>query len=259
MQDRYAGDVGDFLKFVTLRRLSTSADGGPTFRLGIVWYRANTAEANDDGKHITYLARRTVRDIGLCSIDEELAECLAQVANAEARSIAALQVCGALAPSTTYHDEPLSWDGLAPFQVNERLHHRAEWLRRGIERTREADLVFLDPDNGVRSLAHKLPRTRKTSVKHVYLDEIRPFLDRGQSVVVYHHAGRTGSVEHQVEKLKSLAARELGIPPVAVVRASRGTVRLFVVLAHPDHESVLRERAAALDGLGGAGALTVYL
>lgn len=41
MQDRYAGDVGDFGKFGLLRHLCgvTAQDGQPNLRPGIIWYR----------------------------------------------------------------------------------------------------------------------------------------------------------------------------------------------------------------------------
>ena len=52
MQDRYAGDLGDFLTFGLLRWLVPSS--GP-LRLGVVWYRTLDEAHNADGKHIAYL------------------------------------------------------------------------------------------------------------------------------------------------------------------------------------------------------------
>ena len=50
MQDRYAGDVGDFGKFALLRALC----GGRS--LGVCWYRTDAAEEkNNDGRHLDYL------------------------------------------------------------------------------------------------------------------------------------------------------------------------------------------------------------
>lgn len=49
MQDRYAGDVGDFVKLGLLRALS------PGWRLGVAWYRYPDESHNEDGRHITYL------------------------------------------------------------------------------------------------------------------------------------------------------------------------------------------------------------
>ena len=49
MQDRYAGDVGDFVKLGLLRALS------PGRKLGMAWYRYPDESHNGDGRHITYL------------------------------------------------------------------------------------------------------------------------------------------------------------------------------------------------------------
>lgn len=258
MQDRYAGDVGDFLKLLTLRALISSKDVSPGLSLGVVWYRTTTEESNADGKHIAYLTRTTTRDRMLCELDDELAGCLLPVAHADPRSVADLQRCGALPSNTLYHEEALTWEGLRPFERSARLKRRADWLTDALTRTAGADLVFLDPDNGIRPSAHRQPRTRRSAVKHAYLDEVARFVERGQSVVVYHHAGRIGSVEEQVEMLTDLIESEIGVRPTCAIRASRGTVRLFVVVAQPHHQAVLRHRAASLDGLGGPQTLRVY-
>ena len=50
---------------------------------------------------------------------------------------------------------------------------------------------MFDPDNG---LEEQTERHTATGPKFLYLDEIEPFARRGQSVVIYQHAGRNGSV-----------------------------------------------------------------
>ena len=52
MQDRYAGDVGDFGKLGMLRII---ADSG--LKIGVNWYLTYKPEENlkEDGKHIGYL------------------------------------------------------------------------------------------------------------------------------------------------------------------------------------------------------------
>jgi hypothetical protein len=54
VQDRYASDLGDYLKFGLLRRLAPPG-GLASPRLGVVWYRSADETHNADGKHITYL------------------------------------------------------------------------------------------------------------------------------------------------------------------------------------------------------------
>ena len=79
MQDRYAGDVGDFIKLGLLRALS------PDRRLGVAWYRYPDESHNDDGRHTGYLARTQE----CASLDQELFAHLRDVVLGE-RSIASL-------------------------------------------------------------------------------------------------------------------------------------------------------------------------
>ena len=53
MQDRYAGDVGDFGKFGMLRCMEKAG-----IRVGINWYLVDDESHNNDGKHTGYLSDR---------------------------------------------------------------------------------------------------------------------------------------------------------------------------------------------------------
>ena len=50
MQDRYAGDVGDFGKFALLEALHRANRG----TLGVIWYRVKDEVHNNDGRHTGY-------------------------------------------------------------------------------------------------------------------------------------------------------------------------------------------------------------
>lgn len=106
--------------------------------------------------------------------------------------------------------------------------------------------MFVDPDNGLRRSDHSTPKHQTAAVKHAYLDELAVFADRGQSIVAYHHADRSAPVDVQAQRRMEDAAKELDLEPLAVVRASRGTVRLFLVLAQPAHRDRLEERLGAI-------------
>jgi hypothetical protein len=55
VQDRYAGDLGDFLKFGLLRQHATGDGHDRPMRLGVVRYRTADDSHNADGKHVGYL------------------------------------------------------------------------------------------------------------------------------------------------------------------------------------------------------------
>lgn len=99
MEDRYAGDVGDFLKFGLLRALG---DGAPPLKLGVNWYLTGEESHNADGKYVGYLQPGTTYHVSLRSCDPDLMSRLAQVVSAD-RSVAALEKSGVLPEdSVTY-------------------------------------------------------------------------------------------------------------------------------------------------------------
>lgn len=93
MQDRYAGDVGDFGKIGMLRQI---ADTG--LRIGINWYRTYKPEehARDDGKHIGYLNDKLFQ-----GCDDELLNTLRRIVEND-RSVAALEAAE-LIPNAQYY------------------------------------------------------------------------------------------------------------------------------------------------------------
>ena len=99
---------------------------------------------------------------------------------------------------------------------------------------------------------------RSKSEKHAYLDELRAVVGRGQSIVAYHHADRSATVPIQAERRMADAAEELGVEPLAAVRASRGTTRLFLVVPAPAHREHLRRRLQDLERSHWADELVVY-
>ena len=54
MQDRYVGDIGDYVKLSLLRTLSVDR------RIGIAWWRFPDETHNGDGRHVGYLSQPTL-------------------------------------------------------------------------------------------------------------------------------------------------------------------------------------------------------
>jgi hypothetical protein len=134
MQDRYAGDVGDFVKLGLLRALS------PGRQLGVAWYRYPDEDHNGDGRHITYLdqpARYEHLDPALFRAPAERHEgcTLDHLASAGLWN-------GAISS-----DAPVASGGDAVT--------RSPWLAHRVVQPcggatlSPCDLVFADPDNGI--------------------------------------------------------------------------------------------------------------
>ena len=81
MQNRYVGDIGDYLKLGILRALS------PGYRIGLAWWLYPDESHNRDGRHIGYLHRPDQWR----HYDPELFDVLAQIVSTDQRDIRALE------------------------------------------------------------------------------------------------------------------------------------------------------------------------
>ncbi len=259
MQDRYAGDLGDFLKFGLLRQLCAGDGSSPALQLGVVWYLVGDESHNDDGKHIAYLRADGRHAVYLRSLDRQLYDQLAGVIHSGPRSISALEAAGVLPMGTKTFSRRLDFSPLAARRSADRLSYRKCWIGDALAATAGCDLVFADPDNGIRRSLYSITKTRTEAVKHAYLDELAEFAARGQSLVIYHHADHSAPVAEQaIRRLADLADEVPGVAPLAAVRASRGSTRLFLVAAAPRHLEHLTSRLSGLFSSSWTKEFTVY-
>jgi len=189
------------LKFGLLRWL-VPLDSLASLRLGVVWYRTLDEAHNADGKHIAYLQPGHRSADRLRPLDPDLYQRLAGVVASGRRSTAALADAGILGLRTCFFGDPLDFTSLPPGPSGRaaRQDRRRNWLQRALAATTGCELIFADPDNGIRPVAHREPAHRTNAVKHAYLDELAAFAQRGQSVIVYHHADRSAVVEQQARR-----------------------------------------------------------
>lgn len=235
MQDRYAGDIGDYGKFGLLKALQ--AEG---FRLGINWYKATPPtereKENEDGKH------RIAERYDAC--DPALAETLRAISTSPERSVKALEQAALLdAARTVYYDKMVEVAG------------RAQWHEDALQALADCDLVFLDPDNGL--LVKSVGRRSAKSVKYVFDEELNDYLARGQSVVLYNHRARKPATQY----FQELADRCAALPaaqgkPICALTFPKGTIRDYLLIAathdhtHRIHQALAHMTQSAWAHLG---------
>ena len=254
MQDRYAGDVGDFLKYGLLRWLTVSENDEAPLSLGVVWYLTPDESHNADGKHTAYLEPGNPATEQLRWLDPDLHDRLRTMMMLE-RSVAEVERSGALPPGTRTFARPLTFADLPVADRSSQLERRRQWLSGALSAVQGSDVVFADPDNGIRNPDHSVLPHRNRAEKHAYVDELAEFANRGQGIVVYHHADRSAPVPEQAQRrLRDLAA---ATEPIAAVRASRGTTRLFLVAGAGAVGGRLRHRLQELERSPWAAELSV--
>lgn len=243
MQDRYTADVGDFGKFGLLRHLAgIRVDAEPKLRLGVIWYLTDDAivasDPANDGKHISYLEAHQEAAFRRC--DPVLYDSLRQIVLQGARRVASVRKLGLLGGRAHYVEERIRTPQAGTSRA-ERLRVRNAWHAQALEETRAASLVFLDPDNGLEPASVK--RHQSKAPKFAYLSELTDLVKRRQSVVCYHHLGRSGTHVEQIAQWKKRLAAELALEhePLAV-RFRRGTARAYFIIPSDSQRDLLERR-----------------
>jgi hypothetical protein len=238
LQDRYAGDIGDFAKFAILRGLLRSTD----LRLGLVWcLTSHSSDPQGDGRHVDYLqtdrGRLTYRQC-----DPHLYDCLAAIVRSGARSVAAFPNTGVLPEDSVYVDRLLTYDDMT---LRDRQAVRTSWLNEALQTTANCDVVMFDPDNGLE--VPSTPKYRPKGTKYIFFDELREFVCRGQTVIVYQHSTRAGDLATQTsERLTELNAKlPLQTQPFALLWR-RVSARSFLIAPTAKHARVMNEQAQGL-------------
>jgi hypothetical protein len=226
MQNRYVGDIGDFVKFAILRGLS------PGKRLGVAWWLFPDGGPVGDGKHISYLrAPAKWRHL-----DPQLFDALGEIIMSNRRHIHALENADLL-PRATFFSEAVR-AGATP---GETRADRQAWFARCQTQLTDCDLVFLDPDNGLETT--RFSTGTRAAGKSVALAELSALRRPGRTIIVYHHqtrriGGHVAELGYWSERL-----RAQGFDQVDALRASPWSARAFFLL---DADQETRTLAAAL-------------
>ncbi len=237
MQNRYVGDIGDFGKYGLLRTFFSSRQPplyGQHLRLAVAWYLFPNESHTSDGKFTDYPELR--------SCDPSLFDELKRLVDTNNRNVAAIRRSGILPDDTMYYECCLSYSRQA--SRASRQATRQDWLDGALEATEGAHVIFVDPDNGISETAD---RFRKNGPKYVFMDDLRCFHERGQSLIVYHHSGRRGKALEQIQHLSERLQQGLGLshrPPALWWR--RVSARFYFIVPRPEHETTLKSKVDLL-------------
>ena len=119
--------------------------------------------------------------------------------------------------------------------VTDKLLARERWHQQALAGCYGPELVFMDPDNGLRK---GNPTARKDAQKYVYASEAYSYYNRGQDVVYYCHKGRR--TETQWEKAKCIMQESCPDAVMLGITYHRGTQRSYIFALHPEKEEFYR-------------------
>jgi len=184
MKNQYAGDVNDFRKYAILRALASCR-----IKISICWM-LTADDSGSDGRRVRYLQEPKT----WARLDPELYASLGEsIARTRTRSVADIEKC-VLLDGFRFYGDPVPPDRT----------RRAAFLTALLEKSSgTADLIFFDPDNGVRDRRF----TRSPSEKHLYWHEVTTAFAWGFSVVFYQHFPRLPRNEFIGQGARIAAAR----------------------------------------------------
>ena len=224
MQDAYVGDIGDFGKYGLLRLI-----GYNRLKLSINWYYVipSTQGKQNDGKYIEYLSRPNEYR----TYDTELFDGLCKlVLHDSDRKLKRIETSCLL--NATYYSKPLQ-------------NNRHLWHTNALLDTQNADIVFLDPDNGLETAT--MHQNNSATFKHVKWDELKDYYNRGQSVILYQHRPKMTSKTTCIQNIMKYHANYLKSDHLYILEFPKFTNRFYFFFTHNSHVSQVRDVCRYMD------------
>jgi hypothetical protein len=220
VKDQYFGDVNDCRKYGLLRLLQSNNES----RLLVAWM-LTPDDGGYDGRLRSYLGNpeRWQR------YDHQLFAGLSSSLRAHLPSVSIIERVQLL-PRASYYSK-LVPDG---------RREREIWFGDLLARAQDADLVFLDPDNGIE--VESTPIGRRNSSKYVAWSEITDLWQADCSILVYQHFPRRPREAFSQRLVRELQART----GACFVEAFLTPHVLFLLAAQERHQQQVRDAIALL-------------
>ncbi|GAX87645.1 conserved hypothetical protein [Lebetimonas natsushimae] len=229
MQNRYVGDIGDYSKFVLIKNLFNG-------KCGIIWYLYPNEGHNNDGKFRNYEKFELQ--------DKEIVEIMSYFSKHKEseRSVQELEkILINNGFDLTFFSNCIECNCKCLFSnVNERLEYRKSWFDKALNKMKNCNIVFADPDNGIE--VKSCPLGDVKSGKYIYFDEISKLLKNHKTVVIYQHFER--SKTHRVlvdEKVKKLYEKIGNNFNFYAVKFKKVSPRAYFILSKENLENKIRE------------------
>lgn len=213
MKNQYFGDVNDYKKYGLLRAVIDATDLSV-----LVNWMLTPGDSSSDGNRIAYLQKPQeyrhhdpVLFDGLRTLVVEQGQ----------RAVGAIENTNLL-PGATYFS--LSAPDAEP--------DRKKWFDLSMWSLGGADLLFLDPDNGLE--IKSMPYGRKGSSKYLYWREVQQFWMLGKSLLIYQHFIREKRPVFIQRMMKALQEKT----PGSLVKKFETPHVLFLMALQPPHQNL---------------------
>ena len=215
MKDQYVADIGDYGKYALLKAFCDAGE-----RVGVNWYYTEN-DGTEQGKFTGYLQKPDEYR----PFSPELFDALKDIFET-GRSIEAVKKADIL-QDCCYFGIKMGFDG----SPAEREWKRGEWFAASMLDLDPAELIYLDPDNGL--LNNDRAKRRMVAVKYALPEEVEAYYEAGKNVVYYCHKGRRKLDSWEEYKKRMIVEEGCSDAKQIVLTYHKGTQRSYVFLIHP--------------------------
>jgi len=211
MKNQYFGDINDYKKYGLLRSIESASNLG----LLVAWM-LTPDDGSTDGEFVEYLGEPEKWE----KYDSHLYEGLVRLmGSSKERSVTLIEESGILNGCSFFSE-----------YVPDAKPGREAWFSSLINASKNRDLVFLDPDNGLEVKSR--PYGRKNSSKFLYWREVSDLWASGKSLLIYQHfirEKREVFIQRMLESLNDLAEN-------SIVEAFSTPRVVFLMALQPEHK-----------------------
>jgi len=226
MKNQFFGDINDYMKYGLLRILS----GGKRNSASVCWMLTRDT-GGPGGKKTEYL----LQPDKWANFDHNLFYALHE----------SVIIYGERNVTRAEGDDVLSPEIFSYFkrELPRDLSERRQYFRDFLEcaKSKEHDLAFFDPDNGLKTKVS--PRERIRSVSFLYLDELKAAFNRGLSMLVIQFLPFAKQLEF-VDRRVGQILRGLEVEEIACFRTQHA---VFFLIPQAQHSEMMKERSECVN------------
>lgn len=163
MQERYLGDIHDHFKFIFLKFLSKSLKQ----KIGLNWYLVKPSSIGVNEIFKKDGEKRNITPEITSKIDGDLIKELSFLKNPINRNI------------NTFSRKTHLRKFIKFFNKEINVGNRDEWFKQSLNFFRNQDIIFLDPDNGIK----KSVNNQKQSLKYAFRYEIEYYIKQNKTII----------------------------------------------------------------------------
>lgn len=224
MQERYLGDIHDFVKFFFIKFLSFNLKK----MVGLNWYLINTDSLGPkeyllkDGEH-----RRFLKNEYFKSLDPMIFSELNLLKEKKNRKIKIFERNSHLKNYIKFFSKKIQ------------LNNRDWWFESSLSYFKDLDIIFLDADNGL--IAESINDKSKKSIKYIKTKELLKLFNAGKTIIFTQFQSyskkHTLMLEQKVRQIKKEVNLEVNCP---ILRNRSAPNTFYISIVQKQHQKTMK-------------------